>query len=669
MVSSSRTFDATVDEGRWFAQRSRSPRLRTMREFAEQEIVLPDGPYEGFKFRCDRQPYSRLWFDAVSSNLFPRKVATGPSQSGKTLHCCVIPLLYHLFEIGETCIFGLPDMGMASDKWRQDLKPVIERSRYRDLLPKLGSGSKGGKVSDIQFGHGPTLKFMSGGGGDKSRAGFTARVLMLTEIDGMDESGGNSREADKITQMEARTLAYGDRKCIYAECTVSVEKGRTWREYKAGTESKLVLNCPHCKAWVYPERSNLVGWESGQSDMEAGKLSSYFCPSCAEAWSEDDRHKANGNAKLVHRGQDIDEAGKVVGDIPTTDTLGFRWSAVNNMFTSANFVGKQEWKASRATDEVNAEKELRQFYWALPHLPTASESTPLEHHQLVTRMLSGHRQGIVPAWAKFLTLGADLGKYLCHWTLVAWGDTATGHVVDYGRLDVPTDDFGEEIALKKVLQELREHVNDGWFKHDGSCCVPDRVWIDAGWHGEVVYGFVRESGQRFLPILGRSSIKAKRYFAGQKKSTGSVVAQQGEEYALATVPEEMCYRAEINADYWKSWLHKRLACPLESKDSGGMTVETRGRLTLFEDDPRKHTSFAKHLTAEVEIESFEPGKGTIKAWTPIRDANHWLDSTYIACAAGHHCGVRLIQDELPLVEKRKVVVNAGLSRPDGRNWI
>jgi hypothetical protein len=38
---------------------------------------------------------------------------------------------------------GLPDMDMASDKWREDILPIIERSKYRHQLPQKGSGSKG----------------------------------------------------------------------------------------------------------------------------------------------------------------------------------------------------------------------------------------------------------------------------------------------------------------------------------------------------------------------------------------------------------------------------------------------------------------------------------------------------------------------------------------------
>jgi hypothetical protein len=125
-------------------------------------------------------------------------------------------------------------MAMAADKWREDMLPVLEATRYRNLLPRRGGGSRGGRVETILFLNGATLKFMSGGVSDKSRAGFTSRVVVITETDGLDETGGSSREADKVTQLEARTRASGSRKRIY---TVSTEDGRAWREYQQGTAS------------------------------------------------------------------------------------------------------------------------------------------------------------------------------------------------------------------------------------------------------------------------------------------------------------------------------------------------------------------------------------------------------------------------------------------------
>jgi phage terminase large subunit GpA-like protein len=113
------------------------------------------------------------------------------------------------------------------------------------------------------------LKFLSGGGGDKSRAGFTSRVVVVTETDGMDQPGVMSRDADKIMQLEARTRAYGSRKRIYLQCTVSTEERRTWREYVGGTRSRIALCCPHCHEWVSPEREHLTGWQEAQSQTEA----------------------------------------------------------------------------------------------------------------------------------------------------------------------------------------------------------------------------------------------------------------------------------------------------------------------------------------------------------------------------------------------------------------
>ena len=50
-----------------FLAQARPRPLRTMRAFAEAEIVIPDGPYAGRRFRCSRQPYTGLWFDLVDS--------------------------------------------------------------------------------------------------------------------------------------------------------------------------------------------------------------------------------------------------------------------------------------------------------------------------------------------------------------------------------------------------------------------------------------------------------------------------------------------------------------------------------------------------------------------------------------------------------------------------
>ncbi|MCP4571487.1 MAG: hypothetical protein GY838_03980 [bacterium] len=643
---------------RAFYSQRQAPRLRTMREFAEQEIIIPDGPFAGRRFRCDRQPYTGVLFDAIDLHFWNRFCVTGPTQSGKTMSSSATPACYHLFEIGENVIFGLPDMDMAGDKWREDLLPIIQRSRYRELLPKRGGGSRGGKVESIQFRHGPTLKFMSGGGGDKSRAGFTSRVVVITETDGMDEAGATSREADKITQLEARTRAYGDRKRIYMECTVSIEEGRTWREYTGGTESRLALPCPHCGGWVTPEREHLADWDDADTIVDAKAHAAFYCPACGQAWTEKDREAANADCRLIHRGQEIDADGTVHGDAPKTDTLGFRWSAVNNLFTTAGDIGADEWRAKQSEDEENAEKEMLQFVWAMPFKPSSWHETPLDARMLTARTRPT-RKGQLPTGTKYLTVGVDIGKYLAHWTLIAWLPDARGTIADYGLVEIHADAMDPNHAAGLALREFRDVCTAGWPMPDGEMFQPDQVWIDARYNMSTICAFIRESGDRFRPVFGYGATQMDGRKYTQPKSTGKIVKLIGDGYHVGVHKAERVYMIDVDVDQWKKTVHQRLAMPIPEP----------GALALFDTDPREHIKFAKHLTAETQIEEFVAGKGMVRKWKQKRSANHWLDSTVYAAASGHFAGVRVGEEEKPKAAQPKRPSKKKFTTPDGRPYL
>ena len=623
----------TLADLAWFLGQARPRRIRSMRVFAEQEIVIPDGPFAGRRFRCQRQPYTGMWLDAVDSGRWSRYVATGPTQSGKTLACFVIPLLYHLFELQETVICGLPDMDMAGDKWREDILPAIEQSRFRDLLPSRGGGSRGGRVESLQFRNGATLKFMSGGGGDKSRAGFTSRVVVVTETDGMDQPGGASRESDKITQIEARTRAYGSTKRIYMECTVSTEEGRTWREYTGGTKSRIVLPCPHCREWVVPEREHLVGWQGADSQQAARAEGAFTCPGCSALWSDEARIEANRGARLLHDGQSIDALGTIEGDPPPVDTLGFRWSAVHNLFLTSGDIAADEWRASRSADPENAEREMRQFVWCVPVQPSQLDQTALLVHELASRTREIAR-GFVPEDALYLTAAIDLGKYLDHWIVVAWSQGAVGHVVDYGRLEVASSDLGVEQATLVALREFREMVSGGWPVIGGGKRQADQVWIDSGYMTEVVYAFCREAGTPYRPAVGRGAAQQRQQGYVRPLRTSHSIRKIGEGFHLNQLPTERLQLCVVDSDHWKTWVHQRLTTPIGQP----------GAMTLFAAPPQEHLRLAHHLTAEKKVEEYLPGKGVVVKWQRVRKDNHWLDALYNASAAGQLSGVRLVDE-------------------------
>lgn len=584
-------------------------------------------------------------------------VATGPVQSGKTLAAFVIPTMYHLFEIGETVIVGLPSMDMAADKWKKDFAPAIEASRYRDLIPKSGTGSRGGTFTSMTFANGATLRFMSGGGGDKKRAGYTARVVVITETDGMDEAGEVSREADKITQLEARTESYGEQSRIYMECTVSIERGRTWQEYTQGTRSRIVVRCRACDAWVTPEREHLVLWQDADNKLAAKAAARFACPSCGVTWSDDDRRVANEGALLVHRGQEVTPDGVIVGPAPETDTLGFRWSAFNNLFQKTGDFGAKEWGAVKSADPDNSEKALRQFTWCLPVEADTKDSVPLDQ-DVICRRRSKTGRGKVPDGTDCITVGVDVGDHVGWYVAIAWQDNANGVIIDYGAFDISSRDLTPPVAILSALRGRYDVFEAGW---DGR--QPDAVWVDSGHEHKAVYTFTREAGKRYRPTKGHG-VRQERmtaYDSPRKLARDTPVIGDG--WHVAYQAADQIWLIHVNSDHWKTRAHQYLTAQ----------AGHGGSLVLFDAPPQEHLTFARHVTAERKVDEFVPGKGTVTRWVRDRRQNHYLDCLHQAIAAADHLGVKPTEASAirstPQPKQFSKQKAAALTMPDGRPFL
>ena len=260
----------TLNEVAWFLAASRSPRLRTHREFAEEELVIPDGEYKDRRFQVARQPFTGLLLDLLSDERWLEFFISGPSQSGKTFIAFVEPAAYHIAELGETYIVGLPDMKMANNKWKVDLEPVFRASpKLARLLPVTGPGSRGGEVKDsITFTNGAVLKFMSAGGDDTNKAGFTARGVGVTEAARFSKVGETSVEADPLRQLRARQRSFDrQRRRLYVEGTVTNSDELPLTAKPQSSRSRLIVPCPHCAQWIAPGREDLHGWQEAMSEL------------------------------------------------------------------------------------------------------------------------------------------------------------------------------------------------------------------------------------------------------------------------------------------------------------------------------------------------------------------------------------------------------------------
>ncbi len=616
-----------------------------MREFVESEIILPEGPRAGLPFRVDFSPFVGLVLDAFDSGRFRRHWITGPVQSGKSLAGLVMPTMYHLFEVGESVILGAPTMQIAQGVYQEKILPVIQRSRFAHLLPKKGRGARGGLGDYVRFGNGAILRFMGGGGGDEQRSSFTARVVVITEADKMDEAGAVSREADPVTQLEARSRAFGERALLYAECTISTTTGRINREITDGTDTKLALRCPHCCAYVVPVRECLSGWQGCEDAIAARSAGMLACPSCGAAWTEADRDTAQHSPAFVHRGQEI-HGEAITGEPPRTNTFGFKWNVVASPLTSIADVSEMEWRADRS-ESIEDLKALHQFVWALPFDQSMAGSAASITRDMVLNKITRHKRGIMPDGFEAVTVGVDLGLYWCWYATWAWKSTMEGHLMDYGLIEVPQERQADPVKILSALRAFRDQtLSPGWATVKGEQVRPRVVLVDAGGgktgggFREIAYTFARETlipGVTCLPSQGMGT--------GRDQASWNV--KDGDD-GWKISPQPNARLVLLNADRWKREVHEGFAAPPGAP----------GSLGLYHAEMVEHIRFAKHIVAERQEEVFDPGKGMRTFWNKVHRDNHLLDCSMMALGAARMLGyVRTRPDALP--QKPKAYAAAG----------
>lgn len=510
-------------------------------------------------------PFVGLILDAYRSRRWRRLFATGSVQSGKTLTTMILPAAYHLFELQEDVILGAPDIDLAQAVYKERLLPALELTRYRDWLPRKGAGSRGGVGKSLAFGNGVRLRFMGAGGGDAQRSSHTARVIVATELDKMDEPGEVSRETDPVTQMEARSRAYGSRAVIYGECTISVPGGRIEREIEQiGTGTRVYLRCPHCGHWAYPVREHFKGWQEAETVIAARREGAYSCESCGTMWTEPERRQAMADPRLVHRGQEVAPDGAVTGPEPETLTFGVRWNAMHTPMVSMADIAEQEWTAAQI-ESPEAEKQMCQFVWTLPYVPPfdakrityrllASHAMDYPFDPMATsKMRQGQKQHPLPTGVVWTAGQIDVQKRWAYWLVLGWDEHLTCWHLAWGVEDYTPADSGVEPTSRHVIDGLNAIRDERMAGYNVKT-----IWVDTGYKHEsaprhIVREWCHRSGSHVHALVGRAG-----YSWGQLTGTSRKLP--------ATVPDYIQVRRQSHSDMlWflrvdelKAEIHSRL---------------------------------------------------------------------------------------------------------------
>ena len=621
---------------------------RTFTQWLESEVYLPadGGPYSGRRFRFEYQPIARLWAHEIDSGNWNEFVFTGPSQSGKSFLGYVCPFLYHMTELGESVGFGVPMEEMAGDKWQADIKPVLEASyRLKRLLPRAGPGSAGGTIRDrVVFANGAVAKILTAGGRDAAKAGYTLRTILVTEAAAFSRISSKSPEADPLEQLRARqrSIQWADR-ATYIEGTNTVPEELPETLRPVSTDSRIVNPCPHCGAWIWPKRENLVGWESARTEVEASELATWVCPECGEAITPQERREALGESVLLHSGQTIDRRGRVVGDPARTRRLYFRYGAWHNAFLNAGDIAVDLWAAGQHEPGTRtrdmAERKLCQFVFGLPYVAPEIEAGDVLEETDVDARRDVLPRGVAHADTLHVVAGVDLGERVLHWVQLGVRPNAQLHVADYGTVEVDRA-AGTKAGLLKALADLFGHLEFGIARdttrdRDDLAIAGGRhscrsVYVDSGHMPDVVFdaakAFNAKCGRDFvLPVLGRGETAMVKRRYGAPTKTGNSIRKIDNEgrWHLSRVRRARIDQLTLDAD-----AYKRLA-------DGGFRVAAGnpGAITLFSGPGSVHRTFIRHQINEQFVTEELPDQPTKARWV-CTGANHFKDAlAYGICAA------------------------------------
>lgn len=295
--------------------------------------------------------------------------------------------------------------------------------------------------------------------------------------------------------------------------------------------------------------------------------------------------------------------------------------------------------------------------------------------------INGLARWRVPLKCDRLTMFVDVQKALLFYVVIAWAEDFTGAVIDYGswpdqhRHEYSLADAnpsiqtlfpkaGFEGALYAALSALTDEcLGREWEREDGAVLKIERALVDANWgqSTDVVYQFCRQSSHAgvILPSHGR-------YVGASSKPMTEYRKQQGDRlgfnWMIPNVAGKRAIRHVIyDTNYWKSFIHARLAVPVGDK----------GALTLYGRIPGAHQLFAEHLSAEYRVKTQGRGR-TVDEWKlkPQSHDNHFLDCVAGCAVCGSMLGASL-PETLPAKLDRKPMIRLSDKRlggipPNGR---
>ncbi len=255
--------------------------------------------------------------------------------------------------------------------------------------------------------------------------------------------------------------------------------------------------------------------------------------------------------------------------------------------------------------------------------------------------MNGRQRGRVPERCEHVTAFIDVQQKLLFYVVAAWEPDFTGYVIEYGTYPQQNVSYftardvertlrrvhqgtGTEGAIYAGLEALTaELLSREWARDDGAVVRIGQCLVDQGWQTDLVHQFCRQSEHAavLMPSRGHGITASQKPISEYDRRRGDRI---GHHWWVPSVKGRRALRhVETDTNYWKSFLHERLATAMGD----------RGCLSIFGRKAGPHRLFAEHLTAEYRVQTQGRGRRVDEWKLPAhKPDNHWFDCL-VGCAA------------------------------------
>lgn len=461
------------------------PTPLSLSQWADEYAYIPkENSASPGKFHTATLEYQRGVMDAITDPNIETAVLMFAAQSGKTQAANLNAIGYYSHWEPSPILCVQPTLAEAEKFSKNRIAKMIRDTPVlRDLFPSPRARDSGNTLLNKEFPGGVLV--IVGANSPLGLRGLPARIILMDEVDGYEESAGT--EGDPVDLAKKRATKFWNRKIVLTSTPHIKHLSRIERAFESSDKRYYFVPCPHCGEMQKLEWPRLK-WRTETLSATARPRVVDWYYVCINGCEIRERSKH----EMIRSGHWIATAESHDGK-----TAGFHLNALYGVVDWLDLI--REWLEAQTSLErmkVFVNTNLAET-WEIRG--TGANMTELEKRSRFPRE-------VLPSGVLYLTSGVDTQDNRLECGVWGWGLNDERwdieHKVFPGDPSLPDTDPASPWAA------LRDYLLEEWDHAQGITLRINTVLIDSGGHHtERVYEFTRKHElRRWHAIVGRAGI-------------------------------------------------------------------------------------------------------------------------------------------------------------------